>query len=187
MNPLGEPGMSDPFYAAGLRFSCTRCSACCRGAPGYVFLSKEDLGRLQKRLSLDFKGFFGKYCTLVDVGTGMALSLREGLREGGSHDCLFWAPEGCSVYEDRPVQCSTYPFWATILDSEASWRDETRSCPGIGSGELRSKVYIEERLLARRGAGTIVLSYGVDPECSDEDSILGSEGLGTDPADAFEG
>jgi Fe-S-cluster containining protein len=170
--------MADVFYAEGLRFSCARCSGCCRGEAGYVFLSKEDLIRLLRRLSLDFKRFFQEYCTLVDTGTGMALSLRDVARseKGGkaSFDCALWGEEGCSVYEDRPVQCRTYPFWASIVEDDASWRREARSCPGMGSGELRSRAYIEERLLARRGAGTLVLSYGVDPECADEATILGS-------------
>lgn len=151
---------------------------CCRGDPGYVFLSKEDLGRLLRRLGLDFPRFYKEYCTLVDTGTGLALSLREVARAGGdgreSHDCALWGDHGCCVYEDRPLQCSTYPFWASIVESGSSWRREGRSCPGIGAGELRSREYVEERLLARRGAGTIVLSYGADPESADEDTILGS-------------
>ncbi len=170
--------MADPFYADGFRFTCTRCSFCCRGEPGFVFLSREDLRRLLRRLGLDFKSFFEEYCTLVDTGTGMALSLREVARdvagEKASCDCALWDNGGCAVYEDRPVQCATYPFWSTIVESSASWSEEARSCPGIGAGELRSREYIEERLLARRGAGTIVLSYGVDPECMDADTILGS-------------
>jgi uncharacterized protein len=175
--------MPGKFYSEGLRFSCARCSACCRGEPGYVFLSREDLRRLLSRLGLDFKGFFREYCTLVDVGTGMALSLRE----TAAYDCALWGKDGCSVYEDRPVQCATYPFWPAIMESRASWERETLSCPGMGSGELRSKEYIESRLTARRGAGTIILSYGADPECADEDTILGSQGLGADSADAVEG
>jgi hypothetical protein len=166
--------MSEPFYARGVRFSCERCSACCRGEPGYVFLTKDDLRRLLARLGLEFKAFFRGYCALVDVGTGMALSLREVPRENGSNDCVLWGAGGCEVYEERPIQCSTYPFWSSIMESRESWRREALSCPGIDSGETRSREYIEERLLERRGAGTIVLSYGVDPECSDEDTILGS-------------
>jgi uncharacterized protein len=191
--------MGDPFYASGLRFSCARCSYCCRGDPGFIFLTKGDLRRLLRRLSLDFKTFFREYCTLVDAGTGMALSLRDvaaqgsgkdGTDKGGTrpvYECVFWGGGGCSVYEDRPIQCSTYPFWVSIVDSKASWREEARSCPGIDAGELRTRDYIEERLLARRRARTIVLDYGVDPECSDENSILGSEGLGPDAPDAVEG
>jgi uncharacterized protein len=185
--------MSEAFYEAGLRFTCARCSYCCRGEQGFIFLSKDDLRRLLRRLSLDFKTFFREYCTLVDTGSGMALSLRDIARsaaQGGSrrvYECVLWGRGGCEVYEDRPVQCSTYPFWSSVVDSKASWRDEARSCPGIDAGELRSRSYIEERLIARRRAGTIILAYGVDPECADEDTILGSAGLGPDAPDAVEG
>jgi Fe-S-cluster containining protein len=190
--------MGEPFYASGLSFSCTRCSRCCRGDPGYIFLSQDDLRALLRRLSLDFKTFFGKYCTLIDTGTGMALSLRDVItrdvvrnkEQAGSktaYDCVFWSKGGCAVYEDRPVQCSTYPFWASIMNSAASWHEESFACPGIDKGELRSQSYIEERLLARRKAKTIVLDYGADPECSDDDSILGCAGLGSDAPDAVEG
>ena len=174
--------MAEPFYAEGLRFSCSRCSICCRGEPGFVFLSVADAKRLMLRFDLDFKTFFRNYCTLVDTGEGMALSLSE--KPG--YDCVFWGEVGCSVYNERPVQCSTYPFWSSIVESAASWRDEAHSCPGIGAGELRTRSFIEECLFARRRAGTLVLSYGVDPECSDEDTILGSEGIGSDSADAIQ-
>jgi hypothetical protein len=147
-------------------------------------------------LSLDFKAFYREYCTLIDTGAGMALSLRDVARDSSpgeklgnfrSFDCVFWGAEGCAVYADRPIQCRTYPFWASVVDSEASWREESRSCPGIGAGELRSRFYIEERLQERRGAGMIVLAYGVDPENADEDTILGGARLGPDSSDALEG
>ena len=166
--------MGEPFYADGIRFTCARCSACCRGEPGYVFLSRADLRRLLSRLDLDFRRFFHDYCTLVDVGNGMALSLREVTRNRFSNDCALWGEKGCTVYEDRPLQCATYPFWPSIMESKSVWKREASVCRGIDSGEPRSKTYIEERLLERLGAGTIVLSYGADPECSDEDTILGS-------------
>lgn len=60
--------MEEPFYAGGLRFSCERCSGCCRGGPGYVFLSKDDLARLLSRFRLGFPDFYKRYCTLVDTG-----------------------------------------------------------------------------------------------------------------------
>ncbi len=172
-----------PINSDGLRFSCTRCSVCCRGEPGYVFLTKDDLRRLLFRFSLDFKSFYSRYCIWVDEGTGMALTLRE----TGTFDCILWGDEGCTAYNERPVQCSTYPFWPSIMDSMDSWNAEAFLCPGIGIGELHSMKYIEEHLNARRGAGTIVLSYGVDPECLDEDTILGSEGFGSDAVNAIKG
>jgi Fe-S-cluster containining protein len=161
--------MDDPFYSRGLRFACARCSSCCRGAPGFVFLSKSDLARLLNELHLDFPRFFREYCTLVDSGIGLSLSLAE--KE--NYDCVFWTERGCSIYGFRPVQCSTYPFWSSILDSPEEWKTESEHCPGIGTGELRSRNYIESRLCERRLAGTIILEYGTNPESIDADTILG--------------
>jgi Fe-S-cluster containining protein len=155
--------MSEVFYAEGLRFDCRRCSACCRGEPGHVFLTKPDLARLLKRLGLDYRSFFADYCIAVDTGLGMALSLKE--KPG--FDCVFWSEGGCTVYEDRPVQCSTYPFWSSILESRRRWNEEAASCPGVGVGELKSRTYIEERLLERRAVPIIIFGYGVDPSTTD--------------------
>jgi Fe-S-cluster containining protein len=161
--------MDDPFYAKGLRFACSKCSSCCRGGPGYVFLSKSDLGRLLAFLGLDFPTFFQKYATLVDTGEGLSLSLAE----RRNYDCVFWAERGCSVYEARPVQCSTYPFWASILATAEDWKAEGARCPGIGMGELHTRDSIQKRLFERRAAGTLILDYGADPESIDADTILG--------------
>jgi Fe-S-cluster containining protein len=164
--------MPVPWYQSGLSFSCTRCSACCRGGPGFVFLAKDDLRRLLSRLSLDFPAFFETYCTLVNQGTGWAISLKE----KKNFDCVFWSSQGCSVYEDRPVQCSTFPFWSSIMESRISWKDAGNDCPGIGQGELRSRDYIEERLWMRRSAGMILLDDEMarSPENIDADTLLGS-------------
>jgi uncharacterized protein len=151
--------MGEPFYAEGLNFGCERCSSCCRGGPGYVFLAKPDVDRLLGRLGLDFAVFFRDYCTTVDTGLGLALSLKE----TPAYDCILWTEKGCSVYEDRPVQCSTYPFWDSILESRRRWNDEAASCPGIGKGEPRSRSSIEDCLFARRAAPAIVFGYGEEP------------------------
>ena len=177
--------MGEAFFAAGLRFSCRRCSSCCRGAPGYVFLTASDLSRLLQRFSLGFSAFFRDYCVLVDTGIGNALSLAEKKGKNGSYDCALWE-NGCSVYEDRPIQCSTYPFWPAILDSRETWLAERKSCPGIDMGETRDKVYIEGMLSARRAERTILLKYEIDPETVDAATILGREGLDTDPLNAGE-
>jgi hypothetical protein len=158
------------YYSRGLDFACTRCSACCRGEPGFVFLSCEDLSRLLAFLSLDFRAFFRRFARLLDAGTGLALALRE---KPGC-DCIFWSPPGCSVYEARPVQCSTYPFWTGVVDSALAWSEEAQSCPGIGGASHRSRGEIEDALYVRRAAGTILLPYGFDPEHSDScDSLSG--------------
>lgn len=142
--------MEDCFYENGLRFQCQRCSACCRGEPGYVFLQADDVQRLSRRFGLDTRAFLERYCRIVDMGLERLYSLKE----KKNNDCEFW-DDGCSLYEDRPVQCSSYPFWAQILGSEADWAAESGQCPGMGRGRLFSKAEIEERLFSRRASRPI--------------------------------
>ena len=41
------------------------------------------------------------------------------------HGCVFLDPFGqCSIYEVRPVQCHTYPFWPSLLESKEDWDSE---------------------------------------------------------------
>jgi len=165
--------MSTPFYSNGLCFSCTRCSACCRGGPGLVFLTRPDLRRLLAFLSLDFKAFYAKYCRLWEIETG---SFALCLKEKPGYDCIFWEKDGCAVYSARPVQCSTFPFWASIVESEESWNDAARDCPGIGRGPSVSAQEIEECLWRRRAERPVCLSREAarNPEKIDENTILGS-------------
>jgi len=60
--------------------------------------------------------------------------------------CPFLEGTLCSVYEARPLQCRTFPFWPELLETEARWRRLARFCPGIGRGELVSLRAIRERL-----------------------------------------
>jgi Fe-S-cluster containining protein len=54
------------------------------------------------------------------------------------------------VYEARPLQCRTYPFWSSSLGSREDWDTLGRSCPGVNKGKLYTEAEIEERLLMRR-------------------------------------
>jgi uncharacterized protein len=161
--------MPTPFWQEGLHFGCTRCSACCRHDPGFVFLSGSDIERLLKHLALPFRAFLDKYTRAVDVGTGWSISLRE--KPG--YDCIFWHADGCAVYGARPVQCSTYPFWPGVLDSLADWRSEAASCPGIDAGPLLDGACIKSRLMARIDNKVLVLDYALCWETVDENTVLG--------------
>lgn len=163
--------MEEPFWKDGLRFGCTRCSRCCTGEPGYVFLSTSDLRRLMTFLDLDFAGFYSRYCRFVDMGEHHSLSLKE----KRDHSCILWGEEGCTVYEARPVQCSTYPFWSSIVASSENWAEEGKSCPGIGEGRTWTAREIGDAIVARRAAGLIRVDRerAKRPELLDEAEILG--------------
>ena len=42
-----------PWYAGGLRFTCTGCGDCCTGAPGYVWVNQQEIDALMAEHDLD--------------------------------------------------------------------------------------------------------------------------------------
>ncbi len=47
------------------------------------------------------------------------------------------------MYQHRPLQCRSYPFWSGNLTSRDTWERLKLSCPGVGRGRLHSKREIE--------------------------------------------
>jgi Fe-S-cluster containining protein len=72
------------------------------------------------------------------------------LTEKPNHDCIFW-DDGCTVYEARPTQCRTFPFWPENLETEGAWEAVSRQCPGVGQGKHYELVEIR-RLSGGAGA-----------------------------------
>lgn len=138
--------MNESFYAEGLRFECTNCSRCCRHEPGYVFLSEQDLELLCNETGLERERFMSRYCRSIDIGGFYRLSLTE----KDNYDCIFWRDGGCSVYQGRPLQCRTYPFWTSNLESPEDWELLKAGCPGADRGRLYSAAEIEELIELRR-------------------------------------
>lgn len=145
--------MNEPFYKDGLNFSCTRCNNCCRHEPGYVFLSQKDLNRLADGLSLSADDFIHRYCRTVDMFGFKRLSLTE----KPNYDCVFWADGGCTVYNLRPLQCRSYPFWSSHLVSRHAWNSVEESCPGVNYGQLHSRAEIDQWLQKRLDEPLITL------------------------------
>ena len=136
------------FYESGLRFTCiSGCRYCCGVEPGYVFISRDDMERLVNHLNISVQEFLLTYCRKVPLGSISDISLAE----RSNRDCVFLNEHGCSVYEARPVQCVTYPFWNTIVADQESWKREAHWCPGIGQGELHSRHTIDHMLWLRQG------------------------------------
>ncbi len=131
----------EDFYDDGLKFTCERCSGCCRHEPGYVFLSEIDLRKMYDSLDIPKKKFIKKYCQTVDLMGIKRLSLIE----KPNNDCIFW-DKGCIIYKVRPLQCRSYPFWGHNLINNDTWSAVVQECPGAGQGELRSKAQIDKWL-----------------------------------------
>lgn len=131
--------MKNKFYENGLRFECQGSGKCCtsHGEFGFVFLTKEDIQRFAKHLKTTSSKFKKKYC---DQTQGI-WHLKE---DSTNPDCMFLQKKRCSVYEARPNQCRTWPFWPEVMNAKV-WKKEVESfCPGIGKGPLWSPSEIEK-------------------------------------------
>jgi Fe-S-cluster containining protein len=122
--------MSDPWYADGLNFTCTRCGNCCTGEPGFVWVNDEEVRALAAFRGEPVEEVLGLY-TRREGGT------RRSLKEKANGDCVFYEPDqGCTVYPVRPRQCRTWPFWECNTQSPAAWAKAAATCPGMNQGEL---------------------------------------------------
>jgi len=134
-----------PWYVNGLRFQCTRCGACCSGAPGYVWVDTREIILIADYLGLTTEQFGRKH--LRQVGAGRSLL------ELSNGDCEFLerladGTTRCRIHEVRPTQCRTWPFWRSNLSSPRAWELTARHCPGIDRGAHRPLPAIQAALQA---------------------------------------
>jgi len=126
-----------PWYEEGLRFRCKGCGHCCIGDPGYVYVVRSEIEALAEAVEMDLAEFEDTFVRRV--------GRRKSLVELASGDCVFFDPisRGCRVYEARPRQCRTWPFWASNLRSRKAWEETCRACPGSGRGRLVAREEID--------------------------------------------
>lgn len=117
------------WYSDGLRFACQRCGSCCRGAPGFVWVTAEEIKAIAQFLRMTEHAFAQTY--LRKVGDHISLI------EYANGDCALYQ-NGCKVYAARPLQCRTFPFWDSNLTSPLAWALVKKRCPGVGKGRLHT-------------------------------------------------
>jgi Fe-S-cluster containining protein len=128
-----------PWYHEGLQFECTRCGNCCTGAPGFVWVSDEEVSELARFLDEPIEQVRAMHTRLAHRGRT--------LREKADGDCVFYdRARGCTVYPVRPRQCRTWPFWESTVRDPHAWEATCRNCPGAGKGELISEEEITRRI-----------------------------------------
>ena len=129
----------DPWYHAGLHFTCTRCGHCCTGEPGYVWVDDAEINAIadfRREARAEVVALYTK-----DSQRGPTL------REKSNGDCVFYdRTAGCTIYPVRPRQCRTWPFWDSNLQSPQAWERTRGVCPGAGQGELIPVEEITRRL-----------------------------------------
>lgn len=112
------------WYGKGLRFECTQCGKCCTGAPGYTWVTLDEVAAIAQFLKISLEEMMLRYVRVV----GNRMSLNEHRK---SYDCVFLKDKKCSIYPVRPKQCRTFPWWQSNLNSEADWKEAAKFCEGI--------------------------------------------------------
>ena len=80
---------------------CTTCANCCRKMnPGF---SEEEVNRVARRLGMKRQQFIETYLEPSEEDSGK-------LWRTHVTPCPFLKDNLCSIYEDRPAECSGYPY-----------------------------------------------------------------------------
>lgn len=127
-----------PWYADGLAFACTGCGNCCTGT-GFVWVDEDEVRALAKH-----QGRAEGEVRLLDT---RPVQGKVTLREHANGDCIYLdgRTRRCTVYEARPRQCRTWPFWKQNLTHEGAWAREADNCPGMNQGQLVPLEVIDQR------------------------------------------
>lgn len=126
------------FFDGGLRFECTGCGKCCTGESGTIFINDREAGAIARKLKMSKKKFLEQHAYPMEGG--------HSIRELANGDCVFLDGKKCRIYDVRPTQCRTFPFWPETLRSEARWNQAAKECEGIGQGKLYAKEEIMQIL-----------------------------------------
>jgi Fe-S-cluster containining protein len=127
------------WWEKGIRFQCQGSGRCCvsHGEFGFVYLTLADRRRMAKVLKVTASVFTRKYCKVTD---GV-----HHLNDTGD-DCLFLKNKRCTVYEGRPEQCRTWPFWPEVMSAKAWAKEVNAFCPGVDKGSVISAEEIAKTL-----------------------------------------
>jgi Fe-S-cluster containining protein len=124
--------MQDYVTKEGFNFAfnesaCATCDGnCCIGESGYVWVSKEQISDIANFLDLNKDDFIDKHLRKVRF----KYSLKEIKVDEKNYICEFFdlSSKRCQIYEVRPTQCRTFPFWEYFINNTKEVEEE---CPGI--------------------------------------------------------
>jgi uncharacterized protein len=131
----------ESWYQAGLCFECAQCGRCCSGpGEGYIWVGGEEAVRIARFLGITEHDLKKKY--LKRVGWRMSV-----IEEATTKDCIFLhnhdGIKTCAIYDVRPNQCRTWPFWRHNIESARTWHEAATHCRGMNSGRQYSPGEIE--------------------------------------------
>jgi len=153
-----EPDVTPISLQQAFCFSCTPqvpCfNECCRDLT--QFLTPYDILRLKNHLGLSSGQFLAQF-TSQHIGPDSGLpiiTLKP--RNQQNLSCPFVTPQGCSVYENRPSSCRTYPLMRGVARARKTGRMTEQfmvlkepHCRGFANGKTKTVTqWIDEQGIA---------------------------------------
>jgi Fe-S-cluster containining protein len=106
---------------------CATCDGnCCIGQSGYIWITEDEIKQLALFLNLSIKNVKLQYLKKIKY----KYSIDEIRLNKDSFACKFFnlSKKQCSIYEVRPKQCRTFPFWDYFKNRLEEVKKE---CPAI--------------------------------------------------------
>ncbi|MDR1555213.1 MAG: YkgJ family cysteine cluster protein [Campylobacteraceae bacterium] len=106
--------------------ACASCKGkCCTGESGYIWVNDEEILTFIEFLGIKREEFVLQYLQRINS----SYTLKEVNFKNG-YACIFFDEkiQGCGVYDIRPKQCRTFPFWDYFKNHQKELEDE---CIGI--------------------------------------------------------
>ena len=124
--------MSNLIKKNGYNFSfnptaCESCAGnCCIGESGYIWINAQEIQALALHLKISAEDLKIRYLNKI----AYKYSIKEVQLASNNYACCFFDLEKrqCSVYDVRPNQCRTFPFWDYFKENE---EEVYRECPAI--------------------------------------------------------
>ncbi len=123
MNIVTKEGFDFGFNPSG----CDTCAGnCCIGESGYIWITKAEISKLAILLNLSIEEVGLKY--LIKVG--YRYTIKEKQLSPDNFACEFFDlnKKQCTIYDARPVQCRTFPFWDYFKENK---EEVFKECPAI--------------------------------------------------------
>lgn len=106
---------------------CMECQGnCCVGESGYIWINPQEMQELANHLNLTIDELKERYLIKIKY----KYSIKEVQLSQDNNACIFFdiINKRCSIYEKRPTQCRTFPFWEYFKDKP---QEVQKECPAI--------------------------------------------------------
>lgn len=150
------------YVPENFSFKCQDCGDCCRHEPGFVLILDKEIRRISKFLKIPSTQFLQDYCYpfgQIEISIDGKIDKTKfkqiySLKEKDNFDCIFWEKKneknscGCNIYNVRPLQCRSYPFWLSSFNDKESFNQNIKRCRGFmtDGGQIFNKKTIYKKV-----------------------------------------